>query len=66
VASEAGLPPFGHLAYLKAGDTQQYMFRLRGKLNAAQLQQAATLGRMDVVWTSAMGEAGRCALHPIS
>lgn len=65
MAGEVGLPPFGHLAYLKAGDTQQYMFRLRGKLSAAQLRQAATLGRMDVLWTSAMGEAGRLTSNSV-
>ena len=59
VSSVVGLPPFGHLAYLKAGDTQQYMFRLRGKVPPAQLRQVGTLGRMDVVWRTAMGEAGR-------
>ena len=59
VTSGIGLPAFGHLAFLKAGDTQQYMFRLRGKVPPAQLRQVATLGRMDVVWRSAMGEAGR-------
>ena len=54
--SEVGLPPFGHLAYLKAGDTQQYMFRLKGKVPPQQLKQVQTLGRMDVVWKTAMGE----------
>ena len=54
-----GLPPFGSLAYLKAGDTQQYMFRLRGKVPPSVLRQVSTLGRMDVTWRSAMGEAGR-------
>jgi len=54
-----GLPSFGSLAHLKGGDTQQYMFRLRGKVPPAQLRQVTTLGRMEVVWTSAMGEAGR-------
>jgi hypothetical protein len=57
--SDVGLPPFGHLAHIKSGDTQQYMFRLRGKVPPAQLRQVATLGRMDVVWTTAMGESGR-------
>jgi hypothetical protein len=59
VSSGAGLPAFGHLAFLKAGDTQQYMFRLRGKVSPAQLRQVGTLGRMDVVWRTAMGERGR-------
>ncbi len=59
VTAEVGLPAFGHLAYLKSGDTQQYMFRLRGKVPPAQLRQLNTLGRMEVVWKSAMGEAGR-------
>lgn len=54
-----GLPPFGQLAFLKGGDTQQYMFRLRGKVAPAQLRQVGTLGRMDVVWRTSMGEAGR-------
>jgi hypothetical protein len=44
VASAVGLPAFGHLAYLKSGDTQQYMFRLRGKVPPAQLRQINTLG----------------------
>ena len=59
VCGAVGLPTFGHLAYLKAGDTQQYMFRLKGKVPAAQLRQVSTLGRMDVQWCTAMGEAGR-------
>jgi len=54
-----GLPAFGNLAYLKGGDTQQYMFRLKGKVPPAQLRQVSTLGRMDVVWKSAMGESGQ-------
>ena len=54
-----GLPAHGQLAHLKAGDTQQYMFRLRGKIPAAQLRQVATLGRMDVTWKGPMGELGR-------
>jgi hypothetical protein len=54
-----GLPQFGHMAFLKAGDTQQYMFRLRGKLPPEELRKVATLGRMEVVWKTAMGEAGR-------
>lgn len=48
----------GTMAYLKAGDVQQYMFRLRGKLPAAQLKRVSALGRMDVAWKSGMGEAG--------
>ena len=53
-----GLPAFGQLAYLKAGDTQQYMYRLRGKQPAAQLRAVSALGRMEVVWKSQMGESG--------
>ena len=59
VSSDVGLPSFGSLAYLKAGDTQQYMFRLRGKVPPNQLRQVSTLGRMDVVWRTSMGESGR-------
>ena len=43
-----GLPSFGQMAYLKAGDTQQYMYRLRGKHPAAQLRSVSALGRMEV------------------
>lgn len=57
-SSTVGLPSFGQMAYLKAGDTQQYMYRLRGKQPAAQLRSVAALGRMEVVWKSQMGESG--------
>ena len=66
-SSAAGLPLLGNLAYLKAGDTQQYMFRLKGKkkLLLAQLRQVGTLGRMDLAWRTAMGEAGRLQSNTI-
>ena len=57
-SSGVGLPSFGQMAYLKAGDTQQYMYRLRGKQPAAQLRAVSALGRMEVVWKSQMGESG--------
>ena len=47
-SSSVGLPSFGQMAYLKAGDTQQYMYRLRGKHPAAQLRSVSALGRMEV------------------
>jgi len=37
----------------------QYMFRLRGKLPPSQLKRTTALGRMEVVWKSAMGEHGK-------
>ena len=57
-SSGVGLPAFGQMAYLRAGDTQQYMYRLRGKQPAAQLRAVSALGRMEVVWKSQMGESG--------
>uniref|UniRef100_A0A7S0I231 Trafficking protein particle complex subunit 13 n=1 Tax=Phaeocystis antarctica TaxID=33657 RepID=A0A7S0I231_9EUKA len=57
-STAVGLPSFGQMAYLKAGDTQQYMYRLRGKQSAAQLRSVSALGRMEVVWKSQMGESG--------
>uniref|UniRef100_A0A7S0NNI5 Trafficking protein particle complex subunit 13 n=1 Tax=Calcidiscus leptoporus TaxID=127549 RepID=A0A7S0NNI5_9EUKA len=53
-----GLPAFGHMAYLKAGDTQQHMYRLRGKQPPWHLRTVAALGRMEVVWKAQMGESG--------
>ena len=50
-SSAVGLPSFGQMAYLKAGDTQQYMYRLRGKQSAAQLRSVSALGRMEVQYT---------------
>ena len=35
----------------QAGDTQQYMYRLRGKQSAAQLRSVSALGRMEVLYT---------------
>lgn len=49
----------GAMTYLKEGDVEQYMFRLRGKLPASQLKRTTALGRMEVVWKSTMGEPGR-------
>ena len=60
-----GLPAFGSLAYLKAGDTQQYVFRLRGKVPPSELSKASVLGRMDIRWRSAMGEAGRLQTNKV-
>lgn len=48
VTTAVGLPSLGHMAYLKEGDVQQFMFRLRGKLPAAQLKRTTALGRMEV------------------
>uniref|UniRef100_A0A7S4B2C3 Trafficking protein particle complex subunit 13 n=2 Tax=Chrysotila carterae TaxID=13221 RepID=A0A7S4B2C3_CHRCT len=53
-----GLPNFGHMAYLKPGDTQQHMYRLKGKQSPAQLRLVGALGRMEVVWKAQMGESG--------
>jgi len=49
----------GPMANLKEGDVEQYMFRLRGKLPPSQLKRTTALGRMEVVWKSAMGEHGK-------
>ena len=43
----SALPAFGLMAYLKAGDTQQYMYRLRGLQPSAKLRQVSALGRME-------------------
>ena len=67
-----GLPSFGQMAYLKAGDTQQYMYRLRGKHPAAQLRSVSALGRMEVHplnhrtevgWKSQIGTLGPKTRH---
>lgn len=58
-SGSVGLPAFGALAYLRPGDTQQHMYRLRQHAAAAVGARApSALGRMDVLWKGAMGEAG--------
>lgn len=59
VASAVGLPAFGHLAYLKSGDTQQYMFRLRGTVPPAQLRQINALGGFVVELAASRVSHGR-------
>ncbi|EOD26067.1 hypothetical protein EMIHUDRAFT_237225 [Emiliania huxleyi CCMP1516] len=46
-------------SYLRPGDTQQYMYRLTPRTRpSAGGKPASGLGRMEVIWKGAMGEAG--------
>jgi len=59
VTTGTHMTSLGPMAYLKEGDVEQFMFRLRGKLPSSQLKRTTALGRMEVVWKSTMGEPGR-------
>ena len=54
----AGLPPYGSMAYLKSGSTQQHMFRLRDKYFSTSQKSAVILGRVELRWQGSMGESG--------
>lgn len=55
----APVPAFGSMEYLRPGDTQQYMYRLTPRARpSAGGKPASGLGRMEVIWKGAMGEAG--------
>ena len=58
-AGRVGLPSIGEMAYLKPGDVQQHMFRLRGKRSVTEMRQVSALGRMQVRWKGPLCEAGR-------
>jgi len=46
-------------AQLKAGDTQQHMYRRVDLVPDTELKQDLALGRMEVMWTSSIGEFGQ-------
>ena len=54
----------GPMAYLKEGDVEQYMFRLRGKLPPSQLKRTTALGRMEVRPPHGRGVAASASYRP--
>jgi hypothetical protein len=54
------------IAYLKPGDIRQYLFRLESKSsNDPRVKASTTLGKMDIVWRSNLGETGRLQIGPL-
>lgn len=54
------------LAYMKPGDIRQYLFRLEAKAtNDPRVKSSSTLGKMDIVWKSNLGETGRLQTGPL-
>eukprot|EP00051_Salpingoeca_urceolata_P029328 m.489572 g.489572 ORF g.489572 m.489572 type:complete len:419 (+) comp26900_c0_seq1:171-1427(+) len=52
---------FGSSTYLNSQDTRQYLFKLTPKVAGgdAATRSATTIGRLDIVWKTNMGELGR-------
>ena len=54
---------FGEVNVLNTHDTRQYLYCLKPKpeahSNPLALQQTTTIGKLDIVWRTNMGDKGR-------
>ena len=65
--SQDVISAFGDHLYLQPQDTRQYLFRLTAsqKYPLAYVNTVTVLGKLDIVWRTAMGEQGRLQTSPL-
>ena len=63
VLPESNLLVFGRMNVVNPHDTRQYLYCLKPKAeartNPAALRQATSIGKLDIVWRTNMGDRGR-------
>jgi len=62
-SKQSALNTLGDLVYLKPGDVRQYLYRLEPK--QPQAKSTTTIGKLDIIWKSNLGETGKMHSMPI-